>query len=70
MTTHEKNFYNLQKEIVVKTRGRNKTVIKKNDNESVRDNYMKRPIKTKATENLIIVKVKIKIKMKNISILI
>ena len=30
---------------------------------------MKRPIKTKATENLIIVKVKIKIKMKNISIL-
>ena len=24
----KKNFYNLQKEIVVKTRGRNKTVIK------------------------------------------
>ena len=34
----KKKFYSLQIEIAVKTRGRNKTVIKKNDYESVRDN--------------------------------
>ena len=37
MTTYEK-LYSLQiEEIVVKNRGRNKTIIKKNDNVSVRE---------------------------------